>query len=147
MTTSGLYERPRVSGQGSACERFELGGGAMTLGWSSAGDLLCIFTGGAGAGFTEPLLARLETVTRETGRLRLWLDLYDLERADDALVTSFATWLGAHVGEVREARAVVTRAVAARLVDALNTELGGKIEVLGDPESQAELYARFASGA
>lgn len=119
----------------------------MTLGWSSEGDVLCILTGDVGAAFAQPLEARLTDVLGRSGRLRLWLDLFDLRSADEGFAAGLAPFLATYGARVTEARAVVAHDAAARAVALLDAHLGGRIEVLGDPESQAELYARFARGA
>jgi hypothetical protein len=147
MQSSGLHARPRVASEGSACERFELDRGAMTLGWSSEGDLLCIMSGVAGEGFAAPLEARILEVLGATGRVRLWLDLFDLSTVEEGFCESISRFFGTYGERIREARAVVAHAAAQAAVERLNVHLGGRIEVLGDPESQAELYARFAQGA
>jgi hypothetical protein len=147
MQPSGTHQRPRVASEGNACERFELESGSMTLGWSSAGDVLCILAGDVGAAFAQPLEARLTDVLGRAGRLRLWLDLFDLRSADEGFAAGLAPFLHTYGPRVTEARAVVAHEPAARAVALLDAHLGGRIEVLGDPESQAELYARFARGA
>jgi hypothetical protein len=147
MSMSGLYERPRVSGHGSACERFELENGAMTLGWSSEGDVLCILSGACGEGFATPLTHRLTEVLGACGRVRLWLDFFDVESLEEGFHAGLSEWLDTHGARVSDAHAVVTHDVATRAVAGLNAHLGGRIEVLGDAASQAELYARFARGA
>jgi hypothetical protein len=147
MPVSGMHQRPRVSGEGNACERFELPNGAMTLGWSSEGDLLCILSGVAGEGFSLPLERRLTTVLLASGRVRLWLDLFDMTDADPGFTRGLGGWLEGHSELVADARAVVANEVASRTVEALSRRIAGRIEILRDPESQAELYTRFARGA
>lgn len=147
MQSSGLHARPRVTSEGNACERFELERGSMTLGWSSEGDVLCILSGTAGEGFAAPLEARIIEVLTQTGRARLWLDLAELDASEEGFCVAIAPFFEAYGHRIGEARAVVATPAANAVVARMNALLGGRIEVLGDPASQAELYARFARGA
>ena len=112
MQSSGLHARPRVASEGNACERFELDHGAMTLGWSSEGDVLCILSGAAGDGFAAPLIERITDVLTRIGRVRLWLDLYDLTAIEEGFCAGVAGFFEAN-GEQRKSLGALIAASAA----------------------------------